>query len=190
MRLWLLALLLVGCTNAPSPQPAPAPALPELGLATFTNLPAAARTTLSDCTVPQAFDTPQPHNVLKGEFAQAGQRDWAIICSQGGRSAIRVAWGGPRRCPSELELTSNENLVKSLPDNKFGYTQRLELVEPAAVDRLNRRYGNLIPSPIAYQGLRQVLIGQTTQVQYCHEGKWYRLQEPSASAQSLQQVVP
>src|SRR6266581_8758902 len=33
------------------------------------------------CTIPQEAFTKRHHNVIRGEFAQPGQTDWAILCS-------------------------------------------------------------------------------------------------------------
>ena len=41
------------------------------------------------CTIPQeAYSKTKPNNVIKGEFARAGQIDWAVLCSVRGVSTI------------------------------------------------------------------------------------------------------
>jgi len=178
MRLWL-GLGLAGCAAQTPPPSAPVAEIPSLPLTEFKALPPVAVEALRGCRVPQAWDTPTPHNVITGSFAQPGQIDWAIVCTEGGRSAIRVVWGGRKRCPQETELASNANLVKILTKDKVGYLQRIDVADTPAVASLNKRYGQLIPLPILAQGIRQTLVGQTQNVHYCHEGKWYRLQVPS-----------
>jgi hypothetical protein len=34
------------------------------------------------CSMPQTNLPPKPHNVLRGEFARAGQTDWVVLCTQ------------------------------------------------------------------------------------------------------------
>src|SRR5689334_20231186 len=62
----------------------------------FHDLPESFRKILEQrgCAIPQAFQEPQkPNNVIRGEFAQTGQRDWAVLCSKGESSSIVVFLG-------------------------------------------------------------------------------------------------
>lgn len=182
MRLWLipgLVVSLLGCAAQTAPPSVSVSTIASLPLTEFKALPPVAVEALRGCRVPQAWDTSTPHNVITGSFAQPGQIDWAIVCTEGGRSAIRVVWGGRKRCPQETELASNANLVKTLTPDQVGYLQRIEVADTPAVSLVNKRYGQLIPLPILAQGIRQTLVGQTQNIHYCHEGKWYRLQVPS-----------
>src|SRR5215203_3177441 len=45
-----------------------------------------------NCTIPQSFIGSKPHNVVRGQFAQANQSDWAVLCSRRGVSVILVFW--------------------------------------------------------------------------------------------------
>jgi hypothetical protein len=65
----------------------------------FPNLPLAIQkqAEVRGCEIPQeAFEGgTKVNNVISGEFAQRGQKDWAILCSKGGTSSIVVFWGKP-----------------------------------------------------------------------------------------------
>lgn len=69
----------------------------------FPNVPAPVRTELNQrhCLIPQDVETKNPHNIVSGEFARKGQRDWAAYCSVNGKSRIIVFWGGPAKCSGE-----------------------------------------------------------------------------------------
>lgn len=49
----------------------------------FAQLPAKILRYLEahQCTIPQNYADQLPHNVIRGEFARRGQRDWAVLCS-------------------------------------------------------------------------------------------------------------
>ena len=42
------------------------------------------------CTIPQIYDDPEPHNVISGEFKEKGQTDWAVLCSKDLISSILI----------------------------------------------------------------------------------------------------
>jgi hypothetical protein len=98
---------LVGCGDEPAPMadtgsgpPSSADpwavasdAVVHLPLDAFPALPAWARRRLEahGCSVPQGFHSERPHNVMTGELAAPGQRDWATLCSRGDTTEIVVA---------------------------------------------------------------------------------------------------
>lgn len=51
----------------------------------FPEAPVAVRDRLiaDGCSVPQAYHSSTPHNVISGEFAAPGQTDWAALCTRG-----------------------------------------------------------------------------------------------------------
>jgi len=69
----------------------------------FKSVPAEVRSKLNQrqCLIPQDVETPVPHNVVTGEFAHAGQRDWAAYCSVNGKSKVVVIWGGRAHCSGD-----------------------------------------------------------------------------------------
>src|SRR5882724_2829494 len=62
------------------------------------------------CMIPQhpgKFKVSERQNVVKGEFAKAGQTDWAVLCSSRGRTgSILVFWNGSELNPSEVHVGS------------------------------------------------------------------------------------
>ncbi len=54
------------------------------------------------CTIPQEDYSKTPNNVISGQFAHRGQRDWAVLCSIKGESSILVFWNGSATNPADL----------------------------------------------------------------------------------------
>lgn len=69
----------------------------------FKAAPAQVRSNLNQrhCLVPQDVETAGLQNLIQGQFAKEGQRDWAAYCSVNGKSRVVVVWGGPSRCSGE-----------------------------------------------------------------------------------------
>lgn len=69
----------------------------------FPNLPKQVRKKLDEkkCTIPQTKKG-KPHNVIRGEFARPGQKDWAAFCQIDGQWKILFVWGGRMKCEDEI----------------------------------------------------------------------------------------
>jgi hypothetical protein len=93
-------------------------ALPRFTPDRFVSLPPSVREafTAINCQVPQNNLSMGPGNVIEGEFATKGQRDWAALCSNGSLTEIRVVWGGPARCEDRLaSRQDSDSLVEKAP---------------------------------------------------------------------------
>jgi hypothetical protein len=61
----------------------------------------------------RGYEAPLPlTNVISGEFAARGQRDWAALCSANGRSTIHVYWGGPSTCATAFTAHNDVDLLE------------------------------------------------------------------------------
>ena len=58
----------------------------------FVGVPKTVKATLSGlgCRIPQPWGTKKPHNLIRGEFMEAGRPQWAALCSRIRLSAIIV----------------------------------------------------------------------------------------------------
>jgi hypothetical protein len=97
------------------------------------------------CTIPQVRGVRDRHNVIRGEFAKAGQRDWAVLCSKDGASTALVFWNGRRRNPARIGRAEDGDL----------FTRRI-----AAVER---------------EDLDHQAIGDGSAVHFYVRGKWVEL---------------
>jgi len=70
----------------------------------FPTLPGSVRHAIMSqgCEIPQSSDEAMPHNIIRGQFARAGQYDWAVVCSKKKFSTILVLWGGQARCSKRV----------------------------------------------------------------------------------------
>jgi hypothetical protein len=101
----------------------------QLPLSKFPELPAAFVRELEGCTVPQTYVTSRPHNVIHGTFASSRQLDWAVLCSRGGESVIRIFWGGPVHCPRELQAAANRGYLQGIGEGKIGFSRYIGMTD-------------------------------------------------------------
>ena len=120
------------------------------------------------CTIPQVtiegLDIEKSQNVVSGEFARKGQKDWAVLCSRRGHSVIRIFWGRPTKCPS---------MMGSEPDTAERY---IGTADAKYILDHYEAYGGPKPPPLHHQGINDGFAESASQVRYCYRGKWRVLQ--------------
>jgi hypothetical protein len=180
--LGLLVTLVVAAQSAPSLRPGePTPAdiaaavarVPRFTPDRFARLTPSAREAFTriNCQVPQPSLTAGPQNVVEGEFAAKGQRDWAALCSDGTTSQIRVVWGGPARCGDAAGARQDTDVMRAESPGVLRFDR---IIAAAGVDQLARsiaRYGKPLPESPSHDGIED---GGATGgvVYYCHQGTW------------------
>jgi hypothetical protein len=104
-------------------------ALPRFTPDRFVALPPSVREafTAINCQVPQNNLSAGPGNVIEGEFAVKGQRDWAALCSNGSLTEIRVVWGGPARCGDSLAARQDSDSLVATAPGYYSYGRSITL---------------------------------------------------------------
>jgi len=158
----------------------PAPAeLPEIYLFPLTvpDLPAdiANSLTASGCLIPAIYNG-QP-NVVVGEFAAAGQKDIAVICSADGISHIEIFWGGEASCPDLDNESPDWGLLYKEPE--WEYVWALGVADSAHINRYYEDYPEECPTddlpPLDHDALEDIIVEKGSRNLYCHEGRWLTL---------------
>jgi len=139
----------------------------RLSPAAFPDLPARIRSLMEadGCRVPQDPSLARPHNVVSGEFAGRGQRDWAAFCSANGTTTVRIYWGGPIRCPA---LGYSGSDVSMLQDYEF--YMHLGADSPQQLVAAAKEFDLKIPS-ITHDAL-DIGSEKGGSAKYCDRGKW------------------
>lgn len=146
--------------------------------AAFQELPAALVKQLEarGCTIPQTFVAAQAHNVIRGEFARPGQKDWAVLCSKGGKSTILVFWEKPTGCAVELALREDKGLLQTIGGGRIAYSRKIDPVDKDYILKHYQAYGGPEPPPLDHQGIDDAFVEKASVVHYCYQGKWLQLQ--------------
>lgn len=139
-------------------------AIVHLPLSTFPELPAAFVRELDGCTVPQTYVTTRPHNVIHGTFASPQQLDWAVLCSRGGESVIRIWWGGPVQCPRELRPAPNQGYLQGIGDNQIGFSRYL-----GTTDFYSAEDGSV---KLEHDAIEDAFAEKASTIWLCRNGKW------------------
>jgi hypothetical protein len=139
----------------------------------FPNLPPSVRRQVEahGCEIPQeAFDGGNKvNNVIVGEFAQQGQKDWAILCSKGGNSSILVFWGKPTSCSSEMRAEEDAKYLQGDGTGRFVYSRGIRAVSETQL----RSNANHPPAGLMkHQGIEDAFAGKASTIVYCVDGKW------------------
>jgi hypothetical protein len=148
----------------------------------FTQLPANIVADLNrrGCTIPQVpgdvgLETPDRQNVIKGEFAKAGQTDWAVLCSVNRVSSILIFWNGSVESVSEIEKRPDIDHLQGWDGGRVIYSRH---IAPATADFIAghyEAYGGPKPPPLDHLGVDDQFVGKASIVQYFYNGKWLEL---------------
>ena len=151
----------------------------------FKTVPARVRSKLNEgqCLIPQDAENAVPHNIVSGEFARQGQRDWAAYCSVQGKSKVMVVWGGPSQCsgsPFDAGPVRDSTLSSDLddaagnePHGSFWTLSAIPHAELLARLKLINPDGKLLKSATRDALARNSTVGGNAVD--CHNGHWREL---------------
>ena len=120
------------------------------------------------CTIPQSTAIKEPHNVIRGHFAESGQTDWAALCSKDRASTLIVFWNGSRHNAAQLARTEDG-------DGSSPFIRRIEAAGAKDMLRRYRTSGGRKPPPSDHQGIEDSGLVARPVVHYYTKGKWIQL---------------
>jgi len=128
-----------------------------------------------ECTIPQAGYTKKSNNVIKGEFAKPGQKDWAVLCSVKGVSTILVFWNGSEKNPSAIAPMEDRIYIQAFRKSQFSYSREIRPVGRDFIMLHHDAYGGPKPPAINHQGIDDAFIEKASVVWYFYNGQWLKL---------------
>jgi len=129
-----------------------------------------------NCAIPQRWDhlPDQPlQNVISGEFARKGQRDWAVLCSAAGKSWIQVFWGGPEKCAARVG--ESDDFLQEVEPGKIGYARQIAAADEKNILHYQKENGGPPPPRITHLGIDDGFGESGSTVRYCQRGRWLEL---------------
>jgi hypothetical protein len=146
--------------------------IPRIPAPRFAALPPSAREALTaiNCQVPQSTPAGSA-NVIEGEFAAVGQRDWAALCSNSTITDIRVVWGGPVRCEDRHAAIQDSDSIVQKSAGVFTYARTIGVASIEHISRYLIRHRAALPDKPAHDAIEDS-NGRSSLVYYCHGGRW------------------
>jgi hypothetical protein len=133
--------------------------------------------TARGCTVPQPYDAIGANNVIRGEFMQRGQLDWAVLCSRSRISSILVFWNGSIKNVAETAAAPDSDFLQTIDGaGTIGYSRTISSVNKDYALQHYRWYGGPRPPHMDHQGIDDAFIGKASRVLFYYRGKWLQLQ--------------
>jgi len=127
------------------------------------------------CTVPQVPMIDGRQNVIKGEFAMAGEIDWAVLCSVRRVSSILIFWAGSEVNFAEIEKRKDLDGLQGWGGTKIVYSRKIALADKIFIRDHATILGAVKPPPIDHQGIDDEFVGKGSEVLYLYRGKWLHL---------------
>jgi hypothetical protein len=142
----------------------------RLPLAAFPELPGAVRVVLEErhCTVPQTYEARRPENVIHGEFLEKGSRDWAVLCSHDGTSAILVFRSNALALPIELESNRDVDRLQARLNGTLGFAWGLDIAKAGIMQRIAGGKAGMFD----HDGIQVSIVEKSSRIHYFHDGSW------------------
>ncbi len=129
------------------------------------------------CTIPQAFHTREPHNVIQGQFRKAGQVDWAVLCSKNRVSSILVFWNGKTHRIDDIASVDDRNFLQVVGAGKIGFSRSIGTVDSKYILQRNKLDGiGRWPASITHHGINDAFVEKASTVRYFFRNRWLELQ--------------
>ena len=125
--------------------------------------------------IPQSSERRQPHNVIRGEFQQPGQLDWAVLCSRARVSTILVFWKGNPAEVDSVATTPDRDYLQGMGAEGIVFSRGISPADSGVLYRQMQRYGGPEPSRPLHHGINDSFDGKASIVRYWHRGQWLTL---------------
>ena len=154
----------------------------RLAPAAFPGMPQNVRAELTGrgCSVPQTrvpgAAASENNNAVHGNFAAAGQTDWAVLCSKHGTSTVEIVWGGPARCSVSIRPKADKDVMMDYSTDpskpEWSFDRSIEAVGLAGNQSVRWDLRTL-----RYQGINDAWEGGSATL-VCRAGRWITVEEP------------
>jgi len=153
-------------------------------IAVFAPLPETIRRTLEaeGCRVPQPSrtllgNTYEPANMTVGRFFDPERYDWAVLCSVGGVSSIRVFWGEDGKafpaCPGRIAEAPDSAHQQDIGGNP-AYSRMISRIDPKTMRERLAAHGQPAPGySFEHEGIEDAFMGKGSTIHYCEGGEWH-----------------
>lgn len=146
----------------------------------FRQLPTALVESLEarKCLIPQYPYNKTPHNVIRGSFTGAKQKEWAVLCSRRGTSSILIFRADSAKLVAEIAAAKDENFLQGRNDGQEQpyFSRVISAVGKDFILEHYKAYGGPEPPPITHQGINDAFAEKASVVRYFSRGKWLELQ--------------
>jgi hypothetical protein len=127
------------------------------------------------CQIPQQAYAHEHTNVIRGEFARAGQTDWAVLCSVRGTSRILVYWNGKGQNPAEIAPSKDSAFSNKDAAGKVQFLRGISAVNKEFILTHYQAYGGPTPPPIDHEGIDDAFLEKASIVWYFYREAWLPL---------------
>jgi hypothetical protein len=144
----------------------------------FRQLPPAIVESLEarKCLIPQGGYDKTPHNVIRGSFTGAKQKEWAVLCSHRGSSSILVFQASSAKLVTEIAAAKDDDYLQGDGQGELYFSRVISAVGKDYILEHYKAYGGLESPPITHHGIDDAFMEKASIVRYFHRGKWIELQ--------------
>ncbi|MEK6774887.1 MAG: hypothetical protein AABY64_13165 [Bdellovibrionota bacterium] len=127
-----------------------------------------------NCEIPVMPGAQKPTSWAKGSFAEIGQTDWAVLCSNSSsKSQVRIIWGGKSKpCPESFGFADNKTYLQVQDENTIMFSRMIGSVGPKRVVSLLKKSKGPLPSSFSQDAIVDSFVGKGSTAHFCTAGNW------------------
>jgi len=126
-----------------------------------------------NCRIPIVPGSKEPNGWAKGSFANKDQTDWAVLCSNKGKSAIKIVWGGVSKpCPGSLNLQPNNRYLQTFGEGNIIFSRSISSIQPNEIATHFKKNNSHLPKALNQDGIVDAFIDKGSTIHFCVAGKW------------------
>jgi hypothetical protein len=146
----------------------------HLPVSSFPVLPAAIAAQLNqrDCLIPQTYQAHAPENVIHASLRQAGETDWAVLCSVRGSVSLLVFFGDAYQSPEVVRTAmETDRLELNTVTGKLEFAWGIDRASPERIRDaqagMRRR-----PARLDHDAIADVVIDRETVYRFYTGSGW------------------
>ena len=133
-------------------------------------LPDQLRKNLPNCSVPQAWDTKEPHNVIRGSLL--GADAWALLCSRNGSSMILV--GTDPMAMMSFAPAKEAIYLQVVGEKMIGYSRKLRVISRDEIIEHCKSAEKPCPK-IEHEGIEDIFLDKASRIHYFTSEGWVEI---------------
>jgi len=127
-------------------------------------------------TIPQSYLNIGTHNVIKGNFKNTDQIDWAVLASKNLESSILIFWNGSLDKVSSIAKAPDKDYLQKTGNGAIVFSRSIEVVEKKMIlENIKKPKDNKVLIK-EHSGINDRFLDKSSSIHYLSDDVWYNFQ--------------
>ena len=127
-------------------------------------------------TIPQSYLNTGTHNVIKGNFNNVNQIDWAVLASKNLESSILIFWNGSLDKVSSIAKAPDKDYLQKTSNGAIVFSRSIEVIGKNMIQRSIKKPKDNKIIIKEHSGINDQFLGKSASIHYLMEDLWYNFE--------------